>query len=327
MAVILALTGGLDSAWCLKRMIEVGNDCEPAVFAMGNGGAAVIAEFLLSREIVRRFCPKRNDGITHHTLGMNALGGYIIINKDTPSGRLLQQGRVVQGLARLVTEQRSRDPIHCAVGWHKNDAVENSSEWGDWSLEDYDKLKTMFELLCHFGDTGRRIIPLQMPAWDQSKRDMWWALPEEIRPLVTIHAATSLRFAYSPSRQQLMMYTDPGSKSGKGDEYLKLGIDYTAAWIFAVDENLIRELRAPIIEQDYRYDAIIAVLRDNENKYLHHEKIYPEDRLTIVRWFTHTRWSEEGERIISSFKENTQQGTEVDLADAQKAEGTTSAGA
>jgi len=328
MAAILALTGGLDSTWCLKRMVDVGNECEPALFAMGNGGASVIVEFLLSREITRRFYPKRVSDIVHRTLGMEAVGGYVLTNKNTPTARLLQQGRVVQGLARLVTEsQRIRDPIHCVVGWHKDDAVENSSEYGDWSLEDYDKLKKMFELLCHFGDTGRRILPLQTPAWNESKRDMWWNLPDNVRPLVTIHWSNHIQFAYSKSRQQLMIYTEPGRTSAKGGEYKKLGIDYTAAWIIAVDESLIRELRAPVIAKDMSFEAITAILRDNEDKYLHRENIDPENRLTIVRWFTHTRWSEEGERIISSFKENTQQGTEVDLADAQKAEGTASAGA
>lgn len=303
MASKIALTGGLDSTWCLQYMKRAGNKVEAALFNMGNGPSAVLLEYLMGREIIRRLWKASTNGIfTYDLLGQRELGGYYRATTNTPAGRLLQQQRVVNGLAKLATEDTpSRDPVHCVVGWHKDDAFENNGEWGDWSLADYEKLKELFYLQCYFSDCGRRIQPLHTPAWNKSKAEMWNELPEDVRPLVTIHR--SANFLFSQKRMELLIYTEPGFQSAKGDKYAEVGIGCAHAWIIKVDGNLISELRTSAISPSDRPLAITCIL-ENSEQYPNRKDVMISEPLTVNQWFTFTRWSSEGESIILEFKED-----------------------
>jgi 7-cyano-7-deazaguanine synthase in queuosine biosynthesis len=306
MTTQIALTGGLDSTWCLVNGKKAHNDFEALLFNMGNGVHAVLVEYLMSREIIRRLWKEDKGGsFKYETLGQLALGGYIATNNNTPTMRMVQQGRVVNGLARAATEHsRVRDPIHCVVGWHRDDAFENNSEYGDWSLEDYAKLKQLFELQCYFADTGRRIQPLQTPAWDKSKLEMWQELPLEIRPLITIHWHSALNFYYSAKRNELLIYTSPKHFSTKANKYMSLGIDVPAAWIIEVDENLLCELRTTAIEKAYLPMAIKHLLDHTYPNASNSKNVLIDKNITINHWYTHARWSTDGEAIIVEFKED-----------------------
>ncbi|QXO09573.1 hypothetical protein pEaSNUABM11_00149 [Erwinia phage pEa_SNUABM_11] len=320
MATHIALTGGLDSTWCLLNAKEAGSVVKPVLFNMGNGPNAVLVEYLMSREMVRRLWKgSDNDNVSHQVIGQNRLGGYIFTNNNTPSMRLIQQGRVVNGLAGAATdESRVRDPIHCVVGWHRDDAFENNSEYGDWSLDDYNKLKQLFELQCYFADTGRRIHPLQTPAWDKSKLEMWNALPMDIRPLVTIHWHTAMNFYWSPKRGELLIYTSPLHFSHKAKKYHLCGFDTAAAWILQVDENLIVELETDAIHKGERPSAVKLLLETLSNETMfNRSEIVLRKNITINHWYTHARWSTEGETIINEFKEDFE--TAYDKAQAGKA--------
>ncbi|AXF51275.1 hypothetical protein WELLINGTON_146 [Erwinia phage Wellington] len=307
MPTYIALTGGLDSTWCLVNGKKAGNSLEPVVFNMGNGINAVIIEYLLGREMVRRLWKdKKGDVMPHHAWGKQKLGGYIFTNNNTPTMRMIQQGRVVNGLARVACDDsRIRDPIHCIVGWHRDDAFENNGEYGDWSLDDYSKLKQLFELQCYFADTGRRIQPLATPAWDKPKIDMWSELPDDLRPLVTVHWHNALSIVYSDKRKELLICAQPTYFSHKVNEYIALGIDPTAAWIIKADNNLLRELAAPLFKEDVLPLAVKHMLNEvPAGAIANMEKVHISDNITINQTYPHTRWSVEGESILREFKED-----------------------
>lgn len=322
MTTHIALTAGLDSAWCLVNGKKAGNSLEPVVFNMGNGINAVIIEYLMGREMIRRLWKDSKGGsIPYHTLGKQNIGGYIYTNNNTPTMRMVQQGRIVNGLARVACDgSRIRDPIHCIVGWHRDDAFENNGEYGDWSLEDYSKLKQLFELQCYFADTGRRIQPLATPAWDKSKLDMWKELPEELRPLVTIHWHSALSFTYSDKRKELLISTPPTYFSAKANRYIALGFDPTAAWVIKVDDNLLSELNAPLFKDDALPMAITHLLDEvAPMRPVNMAEVHVNDNITINQTYSHSRWSVEGESIIREFKEDFEAAYDAAIARKEKA--------
>ncbi|MGK7530273.1 hypothetical protein, partial [Salmonella enterica] len=119
------------------------------------------------------------------------------------------------------------------VGWYKLDALENSLELGDWTLDEYARLKNLYSELMYFQDHAGRVPPLLTPAWDKEKLEMWQELPEDIRRLLQVSNYNNYEFAIDRENNMLIVYAHPSAKS---QNYRSLGITPSVGWEIKIND-------------------------------------------------------------------------------------------
>lgn len=164
---------------------------------------------------------------------------------------LSQQINVVTTLAADAAEQAARcvGVLH-TCGWHKSDTIESSMELGDWSENDYQKMRAIYtDIVCYY-DRGRA-HQLLTPAWNVDKRVMWDSLPQELRRLV--FSSNAICRSYVKEGKQ---YVIP--KDFKFEEYYnKHGIDVAA--IFIIEDYKDSDTCDNLQESTLTRERLIAI--------------------------------------------------------------------
>ncbi|AWN08884.1 hypothetical protein MLDJOKPK_00036 [Salmonella phage SPAsTU] len=242
MTKLVSFSAGLDSTWIMYQLMCKATPTEahyvrPAYFSMWNGGDANFMEMLMSVAIVERLMDlhhARVDHVTWATLTEDCFEPLTTPNHPNGWSPLIQQGNVVQGLAKLM-HGITRKEHHSAayLGWNKMDALENSHSMGDWSLDEYARLKKLYSEIMYFQDHAGRIPPLQTPAWDKDKTEMWSDLPENIRELIQVSNFNNYEFAFDREQRMLWVYANPCAKSRY---YNSIGINPAVAWRISINQ-------------------------------------------------------------------------------------------
>ncbi|QVW56276.1 hypothetical protein pEaSNUABM6_00140 [Erwinia phage pEa_SNUABM_6] len=251
MARLLAFTGGLDSTWVLNKLIsqpasDGGEVIHPVYMDFYQGSPAALVEFILGSEIALRLLKHNKDHYREPLLWLSPPHGLftsaIIGRSGAGESRLIQQGNTVLGLAHMMNPIQARHPGSTALtGWNKADFIENSALQGEWSEEDYLRLKKVYSELMFFQDHHYRCSPLLTPAWDMEKKDMWDQLPADVQELITVCSTYMFKFFHIKSENAIYIACNP-EHFGKSLRYLKRGINLSAGWRIAIDEEFKRRV-------------------------------------------------------------------------------------
>ncbi|QVW55076.1 hypothetical protein pEaSNUABM29_00032 [Erwinia phage pEa_SNUABM_29] len=246
MTKLVSFSAGLDSTWIMYQLMCKGVPNEahyvrPAYFSMYNGGNSNFMEMLFSVAIVERLVDKHDvnvDYVTWAVLNENNFEPFTGKSYPNEWSPLIQQGNVIQGLAKLMHRITRRQYHSTAwLGWNKMDALENSMTMGDWSLDEYARMKNLYSELMYFQDHPGRIPPLQTPAWDKDKFEMWRELPPDIRELIQVSNYNNYEFAYDRDGMSLLVTATPCAKS---EYYRSIGIEPAVAWRIRMNDGYRR---------------------------------------------------------------------------------------
>lgn len=242
MTKLVSFSAGLDSTWIMHKLLVEAPRGEaayvrPAYFSMYNGGNANFIELLFGTAILQRLFENRGDQ-SYHTRWqtLDEANFQPVLNHNHPNSwqPLIQQGNVVMGLTKLMHRLTRRQYQSCAyVGWNKADALENSMAFGDWSLEEYARLKRLYSEIMYFQDHPGRIPPLQTPAWNMDKREMWDALPTNVQELIQVGNYNNYEFHHDRYLNKLWIVLYPNDKF---NYYRKMGIEVQRAWVVTLDD-------------------------------------------------------------------------------------------
>lgn len=242
MTKLVSFSAGLDSTWIMYQLLckapaNEARHVRPAYFSMWNGGNANFMEILCSVAIVERLMDRHHAQTEHVTwavLGEENFPPVVSARYANGWSPLVQQGNVVNGLAKLMCGiTRKQHHAYAVVGWNKLDALENSLELGDWTLDEYARLKNLYSELMYFQDHAGRVPPLLTPAWDKEKLEMWQELPEDIRRLVQVSNYNNYEFAIDRENNMLIVYAHPSAKS---QNYRSLGITPSVGWEIKIND-------------------------------------------------------------------------------------------
>ena len=243
MAKLVSFSAGLDSTWIMYRLLcgslfGQASEVRAAYFSMYNGGNTNFMEMLCGVAMIGRMMDYHNAQTHHVTWTTVKEGSFTPITSgrsyDNGWSPLIQQGNIVTTMANLMCRITRRHHQALAfVGWNKYDAVENSLDRGDWTLDEYARMKHLYHELVYFQDHAGRVPPLQTPAWDKEKIDMWRELPANIQELVQVSNFNNYEFAIDRDSQKLWVYTSPCAKS---TTYRKLGIAPSVGWCIRLND-------------------------------------------------------------------------------------------
>lgn len=312
MARLLAFTGGIDSTWVLQKLIaqpasDGGEVIHPVYMDFYQGSPAAFVEYLLGSEIALRLLKHNKDHykepLEWRSPPPQIFTNCIIGRSNGNESRLIQQGNTVLGLAHLMNAVQARHPGSTALtGWNKADFIENSALQGEWSEEDYIRLKKVYSELMFFQDHHYRCSPLLTPAWDMEKKDMWDALPADVQELITVCSTFMFNIYHVKSENALYISCNP-QHFGKSVRYLARGINLTAAWRIAIDDEFHRRLNTDNLPSNHFAGSFPSeLLPTAETKYRPSLRVRNDDRNLQIEAYSIEEWSVKFDHVKEMLK-------------------------
>lgn len=298
MTRIVTMTGGLDTTWVMQKLLNIPDDQPaeeiiPVYLNFNQGSRAGFVEYLLGTESTLRLM---NASRWYQRSMRWALSARTYNHiRGSRIGRLVQQGNVVLMLANVVNETLNNGQgVTAYTGWNKGDCIENNYARAEYSLEDYDRLKRMYQDLVYFQDHGYRVAPLMTPAWDMAKFDMWRDLPENVRTLITVASTIALEIIPCPEIGYfyIVVKTDECAKFVR---YKEAGMHISAAWRVCMNKAYYDRIQTSTLPTNDYYPYVPHELLKipDEFKRPHEPCALVLDDKTeplLVKAFSHADW-------------------------------------
>ena len=331
MSRIVTVTGGLDSTWVLHKLLNAPDDqpadqIYPVYFDFNQGESASFLEYMLSTESALRML-KQTDWYKRELEWRTAapnIFNYIRSRRDANT-RLVQQGNVVLCLANVVNEQLCREQgVTAFVGWNKGDCIEENLTRGEYSQDDYNRLRRMYEDLVYFQDHGYRVHPLLTPAWNKSKLEMYRELPVNVRELITVAPHYSIEYIPCPEIDSLYVYIKT-ERTAKYIRYREQGIELSVAWRISTNNafwDRVQQSTCPINREGYGISKQIGIPseRKKEDYQIGPLRLRAEDDPLIIKTYTKEEWNEYYPNLQQYIAERDAKARAVDGANGEVAE-------
>lgn len=332
MSRIVTVTGGLDSTWVLHELLNAPDDqpadqIYPVYFDFNQGERASFLEYMLSTESALRML-KQTDWYKRELEWRAAapnIFNHVRTRRDANT-RLVQQGNVVLCLANVVNEQLCREQgVTAFVGWNKGDCIEENLTRGEYSQDDYNRLRRMYEDLVYFQDHGYRVHPLLTPAWNKSKLEMYRELPVNVRELVTVAPHYSIEYIPCPEIDSLYVYIKT-EQTAKYIGYREEGFELSVAWRFSLNTafwDRVQQTTCPIVNVGMGVPKQLRMVPEAFRKgegFIGPLRLKASDNGLIIKAYRKEEWDEYYPNLQQYIAERDAKARAVDSANGEVAE-------
>lgn len=208
-------TGGLDSTFSLQQMLNKTNQSIGVGYIFHGG---VNQKFYVDEIVSRRATLNRlNDVGTLGKLSDQEI--YVMTDRTLVSSSVIRQAVTVANatVQTLLTLSFTRPKYlpDIVIGWHKDDARENSLAIGDYTLKQYKDLQEYIKVgLNTFNDKSYFDVDVILSAWDMDKGEMY----RKLGGCAITFGAMKWSLKTEPSGETYVTLSNPNPRNSKVKE-------------------------------------------------------------------------------------------------------------